>query len=1022
MDSIYRDIFKAIHEGKWLYLEYKNQEQEVSKFWFAIQNINITKKSLEGKGFHLVKHTVSQSMWLYIDSIQSTKLLEGTYVEVNKQLVEDIRLNPDKFYFMFPVTGNLRVLDYLASCNKLESVPHLNHNFHLINQIDDDTAKKNEIIYLTDVQVKQIVDKFCNDAYKSENKNYQKIERLCLNILSIHRPKGLYVLAYRELLFDVENKTLKPDTKIKFNKEFAFLSETGEKIQKESITRFIDNDELYLLNNFESNLNKIEDIIASQVGKKDMIDDRPYFLCLSQTLIIDLEKEYSTILKMYQDNKVTVPIQAFFGELKSVTPNKVVNPIVVLNKKVNLDQLLSIYTAINYPISYIQGPPGTGKTNTIINTIITAFFNNKTVLFSSYNNHPIDNVVEKLTTLQYVRKNGEIEIIPFPILRLGNNAKVNEALRYIVDLYKRVENIQIFSQTLLRNKDVKIEQTKKLVELLKKHKEAVELQERKETIEALINNSEDMEFRMVFEGNQLSQINKKLKEIGIVTDKEALDMLDIGKDDEFQKYLFYVSAQYLKQLSDIRYRDFFDILFIQDENTRLIEFNKFIAKSENLRRIQNIFPIICTTCISAHKLGDGQPDFDITIIDEASQCNTAISLIPIIRGKSLMLVGDPQQLNPVITLDKEINQSLKKYYNISDDYDYIDNSIYKTFLANDAISEEILLRNHYRCAKEIIDFSNKKYYNNQLNIHYEKKPENPLVFCDITDPNTNIKNTSEAEAKKIISYIKDNPSENIGIITPFKNQQELIQFYMEEEGLNNDIYPVGTVHSFQGDEKNTILLSLALTEKTYPKTYEWLSNNRELINVATSRAKDKLMLLTDSRIVSHLHNIKDDKSNDDIYELVEYVKNNGVYDITPRENQSRALGTKPYKTETETEFLVTLNHVLSNIITSNKKYKVEKEVQISHLFRKNISYSDFFYRGSFDFVIYHVGYRGKETPVLAIELNGREHYEDEKVRRRDEQKKKICESQGFILIYVENSYARRYNVVKQILLDFFKIR
>ena len=738
--------------------------------------------------------------------------------------------------------------------------------------------------------------------------------------------------------------------------------------------------------------------------------------------MLDLEKEYSTILKMYQDNKVTVPIQAFFGELKSVTPNKVVNPIVVLNKKVNLDQLLSIYTAINYPISYIQGPPGTGKTNTIINTIITAFFNNKTVLFSSYNNHPIDNVVEKLTTLQYVRKNGEIEIIPFPILRLGNNAKVNEALRYIVDLYKRVENIQIFSQTLLRNKDVKIEQTKKLVELLKKHKEAVELQERKETIEALINNSEDMEFRMVFEGNQLSQINKKLKEIGIVTDKEALDMLDIGKDDEFQKYLFYVSAQYLKQLSDIRYRDFFDILFIQDENTRLIEFNKFIAKSENLRRIQNIFPIICTTCISAHKLGDGQPDFDITIIDEASQCNTAISLIPIIRGKSLMLVGDPQQLNPVITLDKEINQSLKKYYNISDDYDYIDNSIYKTFLANDAISEEILLRNHYRCAKEIIDFSNKKYYNNQLNIHYEKKPENPLVFCDITDPNTNIKNTSEAEAKKIISYIKDNPSENIGIITPFKNQQELIQFYMEEEGLNNDIYPVGTVHSFQGDEKNTILLSLALTEKTYPKTYEWLSNNRELINVATSRAKDKLMLLTDSRIVSHLHNIKDDKSNDDIYELVEYVKNNGVYDITPRENQSRALGTKPYKTETETEFLVTLNHVLSNIITSNKKYKVEKEVQISHLFRKNISYSDFFYRGSFDFVIYHVGYRGKETPVLAIELNGREHYEDEKVRRRDEQKKKICESQGFILIYVENSYARRYNFVKQILLDFFKIR
>ena len=39
-------------------------------------------------------------------------------------------------------------------------------------------------------------------------------------------------------------------------------------------------------------------------------------------------------------------------------------------------------------------------------------------------------------------------------------------------------------------------------------------------------------------------------------------------------------------------------------------------------------------------------------MDEASQCNTAVSLVPIIRGKNLMLVGDPQQLSPVILLDE----------------------------------------------------------------------------------------------------------------------------------------------------------------------------------------------------------------------------------------------------------------------------------------------------------------------------------------------------------------------------------
>ena len=46
----------------------------------------------------------------------------------------------------------------------------------------------------------------------------------------------------------------------------------------------------------------------------------------------------------------------------------------------------------------------------------------------------------------------------------------------------------------------------------------------------------------------------------------------------------------------------------------------------------------------------------------------------------------------------------------------------------------------------------------------------------------------------------------------------------------------GTVHAFQGDEKDIILFSTAITDQTQKTTYEWLKNNKELINVATSRA------------------------------------------------------------------------------------------------------------------------------------------------------------------------------------------
>lgn len=50
----------------------------------------------------------------------------------------------------------------------------------------------------------------------------------------------------------------------------------------------------------------------------------------------------------------------------------------------------------------------------------------------------------------------------------------------------------------------------------------------------------------------------------------------------------------------------------------------------------------------------------MVIMDEASQCNTAVSLVPVVRGNNLMLVGDPQQLNPVILLDPAVNQKLRK--------------------------------------------------------------------------------------------------------------------------------------------------------------------------------------------------------------------------------------------------------------------------------------------------------------------------------------------------------------------------
>lgn len=186
--------------------------------------------------------------------------------------------------------------------------------------------------------------------------------------------------------------------------------------------------------------------------------------------------------------------------------------------------------------------------------------------------------------------------------------------------------------------------------------------------------------------------------------------------------------------------------------------------------------------------------------------------------------------------------------------------------------------------------------------------------------------------------------------------------------------------------------------------------------MAVSRAREQLVILSNQEVLDRLHSAS--QGDDDIYELVAYVRSNGTSQVTQKEAQSRALGIKPYSTATEQAFMDSLNHALGNIDRSMNRYTVQKEVAIAHVFQENISCASLFYTGRFDFVVYSKTGR-IERPVLAIELDGKEHFTDSVVKQRDRQKEQICRDHGFQLIRIENTYARRYHYIKDILLHFF---
>ena len=999
INKISRDIFKAIHEGKWIAVEYRNKQQNVTKYWIGIKNINPYKKLLIVDGLNVATSEMKE-LNLYYDSIIDANLIEGSFCKINSKLLEDIEEHTSRYSFIFNNVANLKLLDYYSECNKLDNTPYRN-DYKLIDELDVDVIGEGDY-NLSNEQFDHLVKVYNYDAKnKSQNKMPRSVS-LCMNICSIHTKKGLYVLAYKKLLFDVKNRTLTQDDEVSVCREFTV---DGVKI---SAHWFLDADEFQLLDKFEENAELIKDLITKNNPEYNGVDDMPYVMALSRDFTINLDEEYNAILKMYEDNTVTYPIKAFFGDLTD-KPRRIKNyPLALYNDKVNLDQLLVIHNGLKYPVLYVQGPPGSGKTNTILNTVVTAFFNNKTVLISSYNNHPVDEIYQKLSHLKY-----KGDDIPFPIIRLGNSEKLKDAIKQIRLLFKITSSMQVFDSSLNRKKTYEEHKTKALSDLLRKYEEKLDLSERKEMIKTMLSSSSNLPFLANLQGEQLVNVNNTLKEIGEITDDDIKPLISHDRLELF-KFLNFTSAKFIKRLSEPKYKELTDIIFTKDLNEAVRQLNQYLSNDENFQKFLKIFPVVATTNISAHRLGEPKQYFDMVIMDEASQCNTAVALVPIIRGEQLLLVGDPQQLKPVILLDERNNLILKKRYNITDEYDYRNKSVYQTFLSADAVSDEVLLSYHYRCHPKIIGFNNKKYYNNKLNIRSSDNEKQPLEFIECHSKDTTLKNTSESEAKEIVHYVKTHPDKTIAVITPFVNQRNEIQEEVNQSGIAN--VDCGTVHAFQGDEKQEIIFSLALTDKTQEKTYSWLKNNKELINVATSRAKEKLVIIGDMEQLNRLHHPGDD---DDLFELCNYVSSNGITTITERAPESRALGIKPYSTETETAFLETLNHAINAMMITKTKYVVKKEVPISQVFNSSNQVNDLFYTGRFDYIVYERD--GKEwLPVFAIELDGNEHTTDLRVIERDKKKQQICDEHNFQLIRVPNNYARRYNYAKEILSSFFE--
>ena len=95
MNDICRSIFRAVHEEKWLSVEYKNEQGEVTKYWMGIISMNPRSRFMRVEGLHLAKY-VTKTLWVNIASILSASVIDGSNFHTEERLLEDIRQNPFK--------------------------------------------------------------------------------------------------------------------------------------------------------------------------------------------------------------------------------------------------------------------------------------------------------------------------------------------------------------------------------------------------------------------------------------------------------------------------------------------------------------------------------------------------------------------------------------------------------------------------------------------------------------------------------------------------------------------------------------------------------------------------------------------------------------------------------------------------------------------------------------------------------------------------------------------------------------
>ncbi len=651
-----------------------------------------------------------------------------------------------------------------------------------------------------------------------------------------------------------------------------------------------------------------------------------YFRELAETSALRTNEDKSLMAMKYRHLNIVSSLSILSGFLQArpLAPDMVSSDL-IFPFGCNMSQKMAVQRAISHSVSIVQGPPGTGKTQTILNLIGNMLLLKKRVAVVSNNNSATANVLEKLKKyeLDFVaaslgstqNKQSFIEgqtadVVLMPTLQSKQEASVRKE---ILLLNKELDNAFVKKNELaaiiqqidalrleMAHFDRFCEETKgrhlnvtvrtfrpKLSAWKLLHAWLVCEQDVKHHTKASLPlpMSSSLSSNASFASlptRASSQRVSFMEKIGLLLRFGMAGRALFGFSVE-ERIPLLQKAHYLRKLADMENsRKALEVSlagFRFDERLeRLTELSikllkHHLAEHYNNRERKifvledlwkrpeeflNEYPVILSTTFSIITSLKNGYLFDCVIVDEASQVDLLSGVLAMGCAKQLVIVGDPMQLSNVLTgQDEKRAKEVALKYDLPEHARFEQHSLLSAVRTAFPEMPETLLREHYRCHPKIIQFCNQKFYGGELLIMTRDQGEADVLKAYLTVEGRHARGTfnqrqiDEITQNVLPELASINPAD-IGIVSPFRAQMARMQASVGSKEIEVD-----TVHKYQGREKRIIIITTVSNEAN-----EFV-DNPNLLNVAVSRAQEKLRLVVSKEMA---------EGNGNVADLVRYIR------------------------------------------------------------------------------------------------------------------------------------------------------